>query len=125
MRPSGFLEAEDDRAQVGLTQPLRGEPPEHAAFVGPLVRLVPRAAFAGYDDDQSRAARLRVAEEAAQRLMSFGLGQPMQIERPIDRSASARKVALEPPFDRRERRRGGLRRSGGRRLGGGWRWDGP
>ena len=35
MRASGFLEAEHDRAQVGLAQPLRGEPSEHAAFVGP------------------------------------------------------------------------------------------
>ena len=65
MRASSFLEAEHDRAQVGLAQPLRGEPPEHAAFVGPMADLVERSAFAGYDDDQPRAARLRMAQEAA------------------------------------------------------------
>ena len=124
MRASRFLEAKHDRAQVGLAQPLRGEPLEHAAFIGPLAKLVERPAFAGDDDDQSRAARLRMAKEAAQRLMRLGLGQPMQIERRVDRGASARKFTLEPPFDRRERRRGGLRRSGGRRLGGGWRRGG-
>ena len=62
-----------------------------------------------------------MAQEAAQSLMRLGLGQPMQIERRVDRGASARQFALESPFDRRERRGGGLRRSGGRRLGGGWR----
>ena len=55
--------------------------------------------------------------EAAQSLMRLGLGQPMQIERGVDRAAPARQLALEPPFDRGERRRGGLRRSVGRRLG--------
>src|SRR5580698_5894013 len=43
---SGFLEAEHDRAQIGLAQPLRGEPFEHAALIGP-VALVRRRAFAG------------------------------------------------------------------------------
>ena len=124
MRASGFLEAEHDRAEVRLAQPLRSEPPEHAAFVGPLADLVQRTAFAGYDDDQPRAARLGMPKEAAQRLMRLGLGQPMQIERRVDRRAPARKFTLEPPFDRRERRRGGLRRSGGRRLGGCWRRGG-
>ena len=52
-------------AQVGLAQPLGGNPFKHAALVGPVVDLVQRSAFAGYDDDQSRAARLRMAEEAA------------------------------------------------------------
>ena len=124
MRASGFLEAEHDRAQVGLAQPLRGEPLQHAAFVRPAAELVQRTAFAGDDDDQPRAARLRMAKKAAQSLMRLGLGQPVQIERPVDRGASARKVTLEPPFDRRERRRGGLRRPGGRRFGGGWRRGG-
>ena len=72
-----------------------------------------------YDDDQPRAAGLRMAQEPAERLMRLGLGQPMQIERGVDRGASAREFTLEPPFDRRERRRGGLRRSACRGLG----WD--
>ena len=58
-----------------------------------------------------------MAQEAAQRLMRLGLRQSMQIERGVDLGAPARKVALEPPFDRRERRRGGLRRSACRGLG--------
>jgi hypothetical protein len=67
--------------------------------------LVHGTAFAGYDDDEPCAARLRMAQEAAQSLMRLGLGQPMQIERRVDRGASALKLTLEPPFDRRERRR--------------------
>src|ERR1700722_12918875 len=85
MRPSGFLEAEHDRAQVGLAQPLGGDPFKHAAFVGPLSNLVQRSALAGYDDDQPCALRLRMAEEATQSLMRLGLSQPMQIERGVDR----------------------------------------
>ena len=115
-----LLEAEYDRPQVRLAQPLRGEAFQHAAFVGPS-SLVQRSALAGYDDDQPRSARLRMSEEAAQSLMGLGLGQAMQIKRRVDRGASAREFALEPPFDRREWRRGGLRRSGGGRLGGGRR----
>ena len=118
---SGFLEAEHDRAQIGLAQPLRGEPLEHPALIRPPAKLIDRSAFAGDDDDEPRAARLRMAQEAAQSLMRLGLGQPMQIERSVDRGASARKLTLEPPFDRRERRGGGLSRPGGWRLGGGRR----
>ena len=114
---TGFLEAEHDRAQVGLAQPLGSEPSQDAAFMRPLARLVQRSALAGDDDDQPRAARLRMAQEPAQRLMRLGLGQPMQIERGVDRGASAREFTLEPPFDWRERRRGGLRRSACRGLG--------
>src|SRR3984885_4306848 len=122
MRASGFLEAEHDRAQIGLAQPLRGEPLERPALVRPPAELIARPAFAGHDDDQPRPARLRMAQEAAQSLMRLRLGQPMQIERRIDRGASARQFALESPFDRRERRGGGLRRPGGGGVGRGfWR----
>ena len=91
---SGLLEAEHDRAQVGLAQPLGGKPFEHAAFIGPVAGILRRAALAGDDDDEPRAAGLRMTQEAAQRLMRFGLGQPMQIERSVDRGAPARKFAL-------------------------------
>src|SRR5580704_12757700 len=121
MRASGFLKTEHDRAQIGFTQPLRGEPLEHAALVRPPAKLIGRPAFAGDDDDQPRAARLRMAQEAAQSLMRLSLSQPMQVERRVDRGASARQFAPESPFDRRERSGGGLRRPGGRRLDGGWR----
>jgi hypothetical protein len=122
MRAPGFLEAEHHRAKVGLAQPLRGEPLKHPALVRPPAKLIDRPALAGDDDDQPRAARLRMAKEAAQSLMRLSLSQSVQIERRVDRGASPRKLTFEPPFDRRERwRRGGLRRSVGRRLGGGWR----
>src|ERR1700733_4824133 len=124
MRAPGFLEAEHDRAQVGLTQPLRGKPLEPPALVRPPAKLIDRPAFAGDDDDQPRAARLRMAQEAAQSLMRLGLSQSVQIERRVDSGASPRKLAFEPPFDRRERRCGGLRRPGGRRLSGDRRRDG-
>ena len=51
MRASGFLEAEHHFAQVGLAQPMRGQPSQHAAFVRPWSRLIQRAALAGDDDD--------------------------------------------------------------------------
>src|SRR3984957_7894474 len=102
MRAPGFLEAEHDRAQVGLTQPLRGEPLEPPALIRPPANLIDRSAFAGDDDHQPRATRLRMAQEAAQSLMRLGLGKPMQIERRVDRGASPRKLTLEPPFDRRQ-----------------------
>jgi hypothetical protein len=47
-----------------------------------------------------------MSQEAAQRLMGLGLRQPVQIKRGVDRGAPACKLALEPPFDWRERRRG-------------------
>ena len=81
-----------------------GEPSEHAAFIGPAAELLDRAALAGDDDDEPRPACLRMAQEAAQSLMRLGLGQPVQIERGVDRGAPARNFTFDPPFDWRERR---------------------
>ena len=80
MGAARLLEAEHDRAQVGLAQPVGRGPPQPLAE-GP--KLVERAALAG---DELRPARLRMAQEAAQRLVRLGLVQPMQIERPVDRA---------------------------------------
>ena len=71
-------------------------------------RLVERTAFAGDDDHQPCAPRLGMAEEAAQRLMRLGLVHTMQVERAVDRPAAARELALQPPFERRERQGAGL-----------------
>ena len=91
MGAAGFLEAEHDRAQVGLAQPVGSETSEDAALVGPLATLVQAAALARDNDDQPRAAGLRMAQEATQSLMRLGLGQPVQIERGVDRGAPARQ----------------------------------
>ena len=73
MRASGFLEAEGDIAQVGLAQPIRREPSQYASFGRPRSPFVQRAALAGDDNDQLAAACLRMAQEAAQRMMRLGL----------------------------------------------------
>ena len=65
MGAAGFFEAEHDRAQVGLAQPLGSDPFKDATFVRPVVDLVQRSAFAGYDDDKPRAAGLGMTEKAA------------------------------------------------------------
>src|SRR5580692_7775521 len=65
MGATGFLEAEHHRAQVCLAQPLGGDAFQHAALIRPPAKLIDRPAFAGHDDDQPRATRLRMAEEAA------------------------------------------------------------
>jgi hypothetical protein len=57
-----------------------------------------------------------VAQAPAQGLMRLGLGEPMQVERSVDRAPPAGEIALEAPFDRRERQRGPLRRRAWRRL---------
>src|SRR5271165_288237 len=121
MRASGFLEAEHDGAQVRVAQPMRREPSQHAAFRRPRSPFVQRAALAGDDNDQFGAARLRMAQEAAQRLMRFGLVHAMQVDRIVDLAAPARELALQPPFDRREGRRGWLRRSACGSLSRRWR----
>ena len=84
--------------------------------------LVERAALAGDDDHEPRPARLGMAQKAAQRLMRLGLGQPMQVERAVDRrrvraparaSAAARSApAAGRGLGRPRLRRGrGLRRA--------------
>ena len=80
-----------------------------------MARLIERPALAGDDDDELRAARLRMAQEAAQGLMRLGLVHPVQVDRAVDLGAPARELALQPPLDRRERRRGPLRRPACRR----------
>src|SRR5271154_1295511 len=65
-----------------------------------------------------------MAQEPAQRLVRLGLGEPMQVERGVDGAAPAGELALEPTFDRRERRRRLLRRPALQNLGRGWRRTG-
>ncbi len=48
-----------------------------------------------------------MAQEAAQRLVRLGLVHAVQVERAVDRAASAGELAFQPPLERRERQRAG------------------
>src|ERR1700685_1751870 len=65
-----------------------------------------------------------MSQQPAWRLVRLGLGEPMQVERGVDGAAPAGELALEPTFDRRERRRRRLRRRALQNLGRGWRRTG-
>src|SRR6185437_1335864 len=90
-----LLEAEHDGAKFRRAQPVRREPAQHARLVHPRRR----PPFAGDDDRQPVAARLRADEEVAQRLVRLGLGEPVQIEPGVDGAAPAREIAHELALD--------------------------
>src|SRR5580692_3343550 len=120
-----LLEAEHDRAQVGIAQPVRDEAAQHALLAEPGLVSAPTPTLARDDDDQAELLRLRLHEKAAQRRMGFGLGHAVQVEHAVDRWSPAREIALEASLQRGERlgrwRRGWRRgRRGGGGLAAGW-----
>ena len=65
------------------------------------------AAFAGDDERDLGAIGLGAMQKAQQRRMRLPLRHAVQIDARVDRLAAARDALLEPPVERRERRRFG------------------
>jgi hypothetical protein len=77
-------------AQFRLFQPHRHLAFEHAT----LARGIAARALAGNDKNEARAACLRVTQEAYEREMRLTLGQPVQIDAPVDRLHTASELLL-------------------------------
>lgn len=106
MRLARFLEAEDDRPQIGLAKPMGNRATEDAGFPR---RIGCAIALAGDDQDEPDLIRRGDPQEPAKRRVRLGLVQPMQIDGALNVDVTACHLFAIPRLERNEAGHGGTR----------------
>ena len=75
----GFLESEHKRSEVGKSQPVRHDPPEHPPLLKRAVAR-PGAALSGDHENEPVTGALGPVQEAEEGEMGFLLAHPVQVD---------------------------------------------
>ena len=104
MTDMGFLEADNQRAELRQAKPMRDLTAQHATILFGAANL----ALAGDDKHEGHATSVGALQEAEQRVMSTDLRHPVQIEAGINLVFSPREPSALAPAKRHQGRDGGF-----------------
>jgi hypothetical protein len=104
MTDMGFLEADNQRAELRQAKPVRDLTAQHATFVFGTADL----ALAGDDEHEGHATTVGALQEAEQRVMSTNLRHAVQIEAGINLVSSPREPGALAPAKRHQGRDDGF-----------------
>ena len=113
----GLLEAGDDRAQLGKTQPVRHRTPKDAALLEKTGPFRSRRALAGDDEHDAVSTSLGADQERPERVVCLGLTHAVEVDHGIDGVGAPRQALAQAALQRDDRRQGGRRRLCRRRGG--------